>query len=201
MNKTLNNVIMFAAGAIIGSVATWKLIKTKYEMMADQEIESMKMYLEQKYADKSFTNGLKDENEDSNDEITAKVLDDTEKVIEEYRDYASKYTGNRLIKPETKLEEEEEDITVPYIITPEQFSDGEYPTETLTYYVDGVVEDDYHYVWSEEEITKSLGSDFADHFGEYEEDSVYVRNDDAEIDYEILRDTRRYSELTGNQRG
>lgn len=42
MNKTLFGVIAFAAGAAIGSVVTWKVVKTRYEQIADEEIASVK---------------------------------------------------------------------------------------------------------------------------------------------------------------
>ena len=38
------NVLIFAAGAAIGSAVTWKLIKTKYEQIANEEIESVKEF-------------------------------------------------------------------------------------------------------------------------------------------------------------
>ena len=34
-----------------------------------------------------------------------------------------------------------------------------------------------------------IGDEFPGHFGEYEEDSVYVRNENTETDYEILLDS------------
>ena len=43
MNKNiLSNAIMFAAGAAIGSVVTWRLLKTKYENLVQEEIESIR---------------------------------------------------------------------------------------------------------------------------------------------------------------
>ena len=36
------NVLVFAAGAAIGSAVTWKVVKTKYERFAQEEIESVK---------------------------------------------------------------------------------------------------------------------------------------------------------------
>ena len=36
MNTKMINVMMFAAGAIIGSLATWKYVKTKYERILFQ---------------------------------------------------------------------------------------------------------------------------------------------------------------------
>lgn len=33
------------------------------------------------------------------------------------------------------------------------------------------------------------------HFGEYEEDAVFVRNDAKKCDYEILKDLRRFCDV------
>ena len=41
MNKTVIGIISFAAGAAIGSVATWMLVKNKYEQIAQEEIEEV----------------------------------------------------------------------------------------------------------------------------------------------------------------
>ena len=42
MNKTVIGIISFAAGAAIGSVATWMLVKNKYEQIAQEEIEEVR---------------------------------------------------------------------------------------------------------------------------------------------------------------
>ena len=43
MSKSiLSKVFIFAVGAAIGSAVTWKLVKTKYEKIANEEIESVK---------------------------------------------------------------------------------------------------------------------------------------------------------------
>ena len=41
MNK-VTEVAMFAAGAAIGALVTWKLVKNKYERIAQEEINSVK---------------------------------------------------------------------------------------------------------------------------------------------------------------
>ena len=38
----LNKILIFSVGAAIGSVITWKLVKTKYERIAQEEIDSGK---------------------------------------------------------------------------------------------------------------------------------------------------------------
>ena len=81
----------------------------------------------------------------------------------------------------------------PYVIRPEEFGEEDYETVSLTYYEDGVLTDEYDE--PVEDIDDTVGADFFTHFGEYEDDSVFVRNDEQEIDYEILKDTRKYSDV------
>ena len=42
MSNALSNLLLFVTGAAVGSVVTWKLVKTKYEQLANEEIESVK---------------------------------------------------------------------------------------------------------------------------------------------------------------
>lgn len=97
------------------------------------------------------------------------------------------------VKPEEKREEED-DMDKPYVITPEEFSDSDYNSETLTYWADGVVTDTDDEPLSEDQIEELIGKDSLTHFGEYEDDSVFVRNDNLRTDYEILADTRAYGD-------
>ena len=45
------------------------------------------------------------------------------------------------------------------------------------------------------DVDSVVGAESLTHFGEYEDDSVFVRNDRLKCDYEILMDTRTYSEI------
>ena len=54
MNKTVFGVLTFAAGAVIGSAVTWKLVKTRYEQIAQEEISSVKDYYGKKFEPKKF---------------------------------------------------------------------------------------------------------------------------------------------------
>ena len=82
----------------------------------------------------------------------------------------------------------------PYIITPEDFGEYGYSTVSLTYYADDVLtyEDDDELIDNRDEI---VGDDAVNHFGEYEDDSVFVRNDAKKCDYEILYDQRNYHDI------
>ena len=44
-------------------------------------------------------------------------------------------------------------------------------------------------------IEETVGSDSLNHFGEFEEDSVYVRNDKLKCEYEILYIQEKYSDV------
>ena len=46
-----------------------------------------------------------------------------------------------------------------------------------------------------EDVESMIGFESLSHFGEYEDDSVFVRNDARKCDYEILQDQRLYSDV------
>lgn len=79
------------------------------------------------------------------------------------------------------------------VIPPEEFGrEDDYETISLTYYADGILADDRGEPIEDVEVT--VGNESLRHFGEYEEDSVFVRNSRMMCDYEILLDLRTYSE-------
>lgn len=186
--NTLNKALWFAAGVTIGSVVTWKFVKTKYEQMAQEEIEFVKERFEKKYGEVK---------EDKSDDIMLPGSNEKPSISE----YASmldelRYSKGAEVK-ENKTENEEEDDDMddePYVISPDEFDEYEYyEVETLTYYADGVLTD-----WYDEpieDVEEYIGKDALNRFGEYEKDTVYVRNDVHKSDYEIQRDTRKYSEV------
>ena len=174
MNNNVKNFIIFAVGAAIGSAVTWNIAKARHKA----DLEEVRTYYREKYN--------KPEDGESDTERVMKNLEETKKVISEYRAYAKQYESN----------EEDEEEMEPYVITPDEFSDSEYETVSLTYYADGILTDDNDVII--EDIESCVGSESLDHFGEYEEDSVFVRNDEKEIDYEILRDLRKYRDVYGD---
>ena len=90
----------------------------------------------------------------------------------------------------------------PYVISPEDFDAIEgYGTVSLTYFADGYLVDEAEdTLYEAEDIAASVGEDFMNHIGEYEADSVHIRNDDTETDYEILTDLRRYQDVLEDRR-
>ena len=180
MNIRLNDVIIFIAGASIGSVVTWKLVKTKYEKMYQVDEEDSLIDEE--------------ENDDIEEECEEEDSEETEShVLEEMRGaYAAiaKKAGYINNKEE---EENKMGLEKPYLISPDDFDTVDYNTESLNYYADGVLTDQYdNPIDDPEELIGDI--DPEEHFGEYEDDSVFVRNDAKKCDYEILKDTRTYYE-------
>lgn len=177
MNNTLSKIIIFTAGAAIGSVVTWKLVEAKYEQIAREEIESVKdLYFGEK-REKSSEEGDDDSEEPDQDEYTQLIKN-------------AGYAGDL----ENKIKEEEDNTMEPYVISPEEFDEVGYETVSLYYFEDGVVT---NAITNEviDNVEELIGDDFAEHFGEYEDDSVFIRNDYLETDYEILKDGRRFSEV------
>lgn len=181
MDNKVVNILMFAAGAAIGSVVTWQFIKKKYEQIAQEEIDSVK---------EKFSNRMKEfgEGKKCTDDVEDD-FDDTDKDA-----YAQIIKEQGYNSTEDLTEEVDNHAEKPYVIPPEEF--GEYhgfETISYTYYADGVLADENDELI--EDVEASVGFESLNHFGEYEDHSVYVRNEKTGCDYEILRDLRRYADV------
>lgn len=186
MNSTLTNLLIFATGACVGSVVTWKYVKTKYEQIAQEEIDSVKEHLGKRIINAEETIEA--------DGYTGPLLDDiSQEDVQKNSEIITKqgYTNYSNI---VKKEKEENNVDKPYVIEPGEYGEMDgYETVSLNYFADGVVaDDDYNEL---EDIDGTIGEDSLDHFGEFEDDSVFVRNDALQCDYEILLDTRRFHDV------
>ena len=193
----MKKLLCFVAGAAIGSVVTWKLIEKKYKDLADEEIESVK---------ETFKNRKPRITKDNVKETVEKVINKYKEPKEIVEDIvtAERYS----IENEEEIDEDDEsnytvdidndiEVVTPFVITPEQFGEyNEYGTKTLTYYADNVLTDEIDNPITSEEMVIMIGPDALDHFGEYEDDSVYIRDEINEMDYEILKSEKKFSEIT-----
>lgn len=161
----MKKLFVFISGAILGSAITYRVMKSHYEPEYEDDFE-----------------------DDLPEEIDEPDPKETLKQIVDENGY-TQYTTKEDRK------EVEEDMDKPYVISPEEIYDSEYNTETLTYWDDGVVTNDEDIMLSDDEIEELIGKDSLNHFGEYEDDSVFVRNDRLRTDYEILEDSRPYGEV------
>ena len=185
MSKAITGVVCFIFGATIGSAATWYLVKDRYEKIAQDEIEEVR----------NFYRGKSDE-DDTDDEHEADPADmnDYKKKVSnlDYSVYSQEEKTKNDI-PEVK-KESKKDTDGPYVISPEEFGEfDDYEQIELKYLADHIlVDDDYEPI---EDVDTIVGFESLNHFGDYEDDSVFVRNDKLKCDYEILLDQRKSSDL------
>ena len=169
--KTLQTILIVIASAGISGAAGYFIAKKKYEKKADEEIESVK---------KAFNEHL--------NELTKSG----EKIdIPMTRNGYSKKKSS-----EKKFVEGEKGATSndePYIISPDDFMASSYESSTLLYYADGVLADDDNNVISS--YIGLIGPKALNSFGQYQEDTVFVRNDKLKTDFEIILDTREFSKI------
>ena len=160
--------LIFVIGTVAGSAVTYKFVKDKYEKITNEEIAAMREHFEEKYNQPIC-------NEASNYEPTDADAEKLKDIL---------LNNGYESKSEKEENKEGEDMYVP---------EQDYPTITLTYYEgDGVLTDDHDKIITNAD--ELVGPDFAQHFGEYEEDSVYVRNSKLKVHYEILRDYGAYAD-------
>ena len=192
------NFAMFMAGVTVGSAATWLCVKRYYEQIAQEEIDSVKaVFAERKPDFNAKNNNEKDEQSENQHKA------DIAKLKPDLVNYAAKlqkegYTNYTEHSQKNNATEKDESMPdKPYIISPDEFGNSDNYTQiSLTYYAkDRVLADDEDEIV--EEVDDTVGDDFADHFGDYEDDSVFVRNDRLRCDFEILKDNRSYREVTG----
>lgn len=176
MKNTLSNIFIFAAGAAIGAAVTWKFVKTKYERIAQEEIDSMKEYYVRKNEEK-----VEDSASSATNTSTPTTVEELVTTVNDL-EYAN--------DAEVPKREETKRPSEPYIVSPEEFYASGYEVTTLRYWANGIytndegeiVEDAWHFIKIDPE----------EHFGEYEDDAVHVRNDEMKTDFEILRELREY---------
>lgn len=173
----MKNLLWFVAGATVGSLVTWKLIEKYYMKLADEEIESVVEHFKE-LENKQLNVSDKKESDIQNSNIK-NVSDFTE-----YDNIANKYKT-------VEITEDEEELVGPYVISPEEFDENGYEVRNMTYYSDDVLVDDTDktIVLADQTVGNAL-----EHFGEYEDDCVHVRDDYAKIDYEIIRVNKTFKE-------
>lgn len=171
MNKAVN-VLIFFLGAGVGSLVTWKLVKTKYEQIAQEEIDSVK-------------------------EVFNKRLEEAEKSTSELKTELESVRYSSVVSElgygnSDEDKDYEEDPSV-YVISPDEYGDKDYEEVSLTYYDDEILAYDNDVVVNN--IDELIGLDSLDRFGEYEDNMLHVRNDILKKDFEIYLDTRNFADV------
>ena len=171
MSNGIKFIFAFGLGVVAGSVATCKYFKTKYETIAQEEIDSVKEVYSRKNKPEEDT--------------SHKIIIDK---INEYKDMVGNLNYSNIKEKGGSESMEKCSIEV---VPPDEFGENdEYDLISITYYANGVLTDDGDYPI--EDVEDTVGPDALNSFGEYEDDTVYVRNDDRKCYYEICRDNSNY---------
>lgn len=197
MNSKLLSFLSFIVGASAGSLITWKFVEKKYKQIAQEEIDSVK---------ETYAKMRKDDLEAKKADLEAakaklhpaepEMVETPEVKTEEVQKYEDVIAKHNYTSYSNNINEKGGDVMTdrPYVISPDEFGDyPDYETISLTYYNDKVLTDEYNEIV--DDIDDLIGEDSLNHFGEYEDDSVFVRNDALKVDYEILLDSANYSDI------
>lgn len=179
MNSKVAFIIGSVVGVGIGVAGTYSYFKDKYEKLAEEDFNSRRVF-----------------DEDKKDEPVEPVVEKTadKPSIAEYAAILQKEGYVNYSDMQDKKQKQEIAVDRPYVIQPSDFGEfDDYEKISLTYTADGVLLDDMNEIV--DDIEETVGEDSLEHFGEYEDDSVYVRNDAKKCDYEILLDQRNYQEI------
>lgn len=179
MGDNLRKLFIFMAGTVVGSAVTWKIAKSKYEQIANEEIQSVKDLYSKRHEEIKEDIDSEDDDEDPDTKEDESIVEDP--IDDNYEE--------------------------PYIISPDEFGLFEdYETITLTYYEeDGVLADENDELV--EDVIETIGKNVLYRLEDYDEgslysnsnpDAVYVRNDRLKSDYEILKVSESYEDVTQN---
>lgn len=223
----MKKVFIFLAGAAVGSLVTYKVVQKHYKDLANEEIESVKeMFKERMVKDNVEHKGeyyipkdngvvIQGPTGTPNLEVI-KNQEMMEKIINEsnYKagvDLAEEGTESQQIEEtvEEVLEEDDDDSdytvpveveegeSIPYVITEDEFGEFGNEEQTLIYYSDFVLADE------DDDIITDPESVVGEALKEFNEDPllerVYVRDENKEIDYIILKSEKSYSEVNGEE--
>ena len=183
MNSAVKCLFAFSLGAAAGSLVASRVLKAKYERITQEEIDAYKAYVKARDGEqKETSNTPTDDGTDDSDAEIEIVTD----IIAQYKSDDDRKEDGRKLRRAYNI----------HVISPDEYDEfQDYEKKSLTYYADGVIADEWDNVLKNAD--ELIGENIGDHFGEFDEDSVFVRNDDLKCDFEILRDIQTYSDAMG----
>ena len=201
------NALYFVAGAAVGALGAWYFAKKKYEKIAQDEIQSVTDAFSERL-DKLARNSMDDPSiRPTPEELEREATKPGDRNIIDYAAILSKqgYTDyTKFSKDEEEpTETEDSEISVdtaagPVIICPDDYGEiPEYEQLSWIYFADPVLtDDDYSLITNYE---KWIGDGALQHFGEYEDDAIHVRNDKLKCYIEVVIDSRLYASVVAEK--
>lgn len=185
----MKSVIAFAAGVLLGSGATYILLKEHFDNKSQEEIDSV---IQAFRGDEP-----EPEPENEPEPIPFTETSSIDNMREEYKVNFVNYRTTVPSEAKTKEEEMKERArSIPHVVSQSEVNHDEYDDCELIYYADGTLADPKDNVITD---IRSMVGDALEHFHDNIEDgeSVFVSDDRLKICYEIVRDSRTYKEVVG----
>ena len=192
-------------GAAVGYVIADRRLKTKYEKIAEDEIEEMRAYYKRSYAEPDVKQDGLEDPQDGPDEKKKPELTkpELEKVMGDLG-YSTKMEGPDevvyvKVEPEGDwdydLEKSMRSEDHPYIIHKDEYFGNEMPFEqiTLTYYEgDDILADSHDTPVDDQDAMVGLGALSRFGHGSGDPNVVYVRNHELELEIEIIHSDGKF---------
>lgn len=198
----LRELLIFAGGAGVGALVAWKLVDKKYSKRYDEDMADMRARLDElsresvarQEAFAKFSASKPDISEFSSPVEKSSIDIPTEEKQKPSVNYAD------ILK---KVEEKTwAPLNGIQISSEECAAFNGHSKKTLTYYADGALADE----WDElADIQETIGDKIVafngelvhpwDILGEATYSEIYISR--SGVDYELIRDTRKYSDVTG----
>lgn len=201
------NALYFVTGAAVGALGAWYFAKKKYEKIAQDEIQSVTDAFSERL-DKLARNSMDDPSirptpEELEREATKpgdrNIIDYAAVLSKQgYTDY-TKFSKDEEEPPKTEDSEISDDTADgPVIICPDDYGEiPGYKQLSWIYFADHVLtDDDYSLITNYE---KWIGDGALQHFGEYEDDAIHVRNDKLKCYIEVVIDSRLYASVVAEK--
>ena len=211
MKKIISGITIFSIGFVAGIFATARYMKKQNEKIEEEvEIESEKMPGGENPENNDVIERMEEMTEEF-EEYEERIknegyyVNEKTTVISESGDIM--YDSDRPDPPVCRYDEEGyemEEYTVmadrPYNIPPEEYevyceADGTWNSEEYTYYADGYVTDSQGLPVSPEDVIRCIGTEFPNWFGTYEDDQIWIRNDELRMDFSVVRDLDNFVDI------
>ena len=211
MKKIISGIAIFSIGFVAGILATAQYMKKQNKEIEDEvEIESEKMPGGENPENNDVIERMEEMTEEF-EEYEERIknegyyVNEKTTVISESGDIM--YDSDKPDPPVCRYDEEGyemEEYTVmadrPYNIPPEEYevyceADGTWNSEEYTYYADGYVTDSQGLPVSPEDVIRCIGTEFPNWFGTYEDDQIWIRNDELRMDFSVVRDLDNFVDI------
>lgn len=191
----VEKLVIFGVGAVVGGAAAYIYTKKKYERICEDEIASMKAFYEEPH-EPPKKEEKKKEAPSAKYQINAEINRAKANYAQITKDYLESPDPEEqaarewLENPYPSMGEEapKEGIDeAPYVITGDQFVKEKRNFDKITlYYYEGNATLVDQTESTKEDIDELIGRESLNHFGEEDDDALYVRNERLNCDYEVL---------------